>query len=199
MIKEIDKKDLFKIIKEWIEEAEKYEINDHNAVSLATLGDNQQPNLRMVLIKQIDTNGFVFYTNEHSQKGKDIKKHNNVALLWHWKTINKQIRVIGKTEKVTEKQSNQYFATRDRKSQIGAWASQQSSPLEQKDDLKDRVKFFTEKYQNKTIPRPPYWYGWRVIPQTIELWKQGENRLHERRFYEKQYETEKWKVTYLFP
>lgn len=184
----------------WFKAAEHSETDDPNAMSLATVDEEGKPSSRMVLLKKHDSDGFVFYTNFNSRKGKNILTNPHVALLFHWKTLQRQIRIEGHAAKVSHQEADSYFASRDRLSQIGAWASAQSQPLENRAILEQKVADFTEKYQNIAVPRPSHWSGFRVMPFRVEFWQDGAYRLHERLvFQRKSQESTDWQVTRLYP
>ena len=166
--------------KRWFAEAEATEPNDPNAMAIASVGADGQPSVRMVLLKDADTRGFVFYTNYESRKGRQLQETRKAALLFHWKTLGRQVRVEGSVENVTDAEADAYFASRHRSSQIGAWASQQSRPLESRFELEKRVASFAAKYAIGAVPRPPYWSGFRLIPHYIEFWENKPFRLHDR-------------------
>jgi len=170
----------FKLFGEWLKEAEASEVNDPNAVALATVDEDGLPNVRMVLLKGFDTDGFVFYTNFESQKGREILGQKKAAMCFHWKTLRRQVRVRGPVEIVTDAEADAYFATRARGSRIGAWASKQSRPLESRFALEKAVAEYTARYAIGEIPRPSYWSGFRIRPTSIEFWKDQKFRLHDR-------------------
>ena len=175
--------ELFKI---WFSEAEKKEINDPNALALATSGSDNQPSVRMVLLKGINEKGFVFYTNFSSNKGKDLKDNNKASMCFHWKSIRRQIRITGNVEIVSDTEADNYFASRPYKNKIGAWASSQSSVMKKRENFLENVKKMEKKYpETSKVPRPPHWSGWRLIPEQIEFWLDGEGRIHERLLYKK--------------
>ena len=179
------------LFKNWFSEAEKTEINDPNAVAVATSDSNNQPNVRMVLLKGLSEKGFVFYTNFNSQKGKELKMNLKASLCFHWKSLRRQVRVIGTVEKVTDAEADTYYFSRPYKNKIGAWASSQSEILDKRETFLEKVKQFEKKFENqKKIPRPPHWSGWRVLPKEIEFWLDGEGRIHERLLYKKR----KWEM-----
>ena len=184
----------------WLKEAQRQEINDPNAVALATADDRGLPSVRMVLLKEVDSRGFVFFTNLKSHKSKDLYANPQAALCFHWKTIRRQVRVQGDVEQVSEEKADSYFKTRERMSQIGAWASHQSQPVSDPDQLARRVTFYSEKFSQADVPRPPYWGGFRIIPQQIEFWQDRSFRLHERLLYEKcTTDPPTWVIINLFP
>ncbi|MBB3460321.1 pyridoxamine 5'-phosphate oxidase [Rhizobium sp. BK377] len=170
----------FKLFGEWLKEAEASEVNDPNAVALATVDEDGLPNVRMVLLKGFDTDGFVFYTNFESRKGREILGQKKAAMCFHWKTLRRQVRVRGPVEIVTDAEADAYFATRPRGSRIGAWASKQSRPLESRFALEKAVAEYTARYAIGEIPRPSYWSGFRIRPTSIEFWKDQKFRLHDR-------------------
>ncbi len=172
------------LFKEWFNEAKKTEINDPNAVALATADKKGFPDARMVLLKNFSSKGFVFYTNFNSKKSSDLKDNPNAALCFHWKSLLRQIRILGKILKVSDKEADEYFATRSYGSRIGAWASKQSSILKNRDELYKSIKDYKKKYQiENNVPRPDYWSGWNLNPNSIEFWLDGEDRIHQRLKY----------------
>ncbi len=191
--------DPFELFNQWYDDASKSEINDPNAMSLATVGENSMPSVRIVLLKSHNRNGFVFYTNLNSRKGTELLENPNAAIAFHWKTIRRQVRIEGSTEAVTKDEADEYFQSRARISQIGAWASQQSQPLDSREQLLNSVKSLEKKYENVSIPRPPHWGGLRLRPTRIEFWHDGEFRLHDRFVFEKATNTEGWEITRLNP
>jgi pyridoxamine 5'-phosphate oxidase len=170
----------FALFAAWLEEATKSEPNDPNAMALATVDADGLPNVRMVLLKDCDPRGFVFYTNTESQKGGELLGQKKAAALFHWKSLRRQVRVRGPIEIVTDAEADAYFASRARASRIGAWASQQSRPLESRFALEKAVALYTAKYAIGEVPRPPHWTGFRIRPVAIEFWKDGAFRLHDR-------------------
>ena len=186
------------LFKNWFSEAEKKEINDPNAVAVATADDKNQPNVRMVLLKGLSDKGFVFYTNFNSKKGKELKINLKASMCFHWKSLRRQVRIIGKVEEVTSKESDEYYNSRPYKNKIGAWASSQSEVMDRRETFLEKVLEFEKKFKDQnTVPRPPHWSGWRVIPKEIEFWLDGEGRIHERLIYIKQ--NEKWVKKLLYP
>ena len=189
-------KDPFVLFKKWYNLACETEINDPNAMTLSTISNNQ-PSSRVVLLKSYDENGFVFYTNSKSNKGKSIKENNNAALNFHWKTQNRQIRIEGHANMVSSEVADTYFKSRSRGSQIGAWSSNQSNDLSSRDELIERIKEFEKKYKDKDIPRPLHWNGYLVIPHLIEFWQEMPFRVHDRVLY---YNSDNyWKAKKLYP
>ena len=189
-------KDPFVLFKKWYDLACKTEINDPNAMTLSTLSNNQ-PSSRVVLLKSYDESGLVFYTNSNSKKGKSIKENNNVALNFHWKTQNRQIRIEGIANIVSKEVADSYFKTRPRNSQIGAWSSNQSDDLPSRDELVKNIKDFEMKYKDKDIPRPSHWNGYLVMPNLIEFWQEMPFRFHDRVLYLKS--DNSWKIKKLYP
>ena len=168
------------IFQEWLAAAEQSEPNDPTAMCLATVDAEGNPSARMVLLKGVDQRGFAFYTNFEGRKGRELTAHPRAALCFHWKSLRKQVRVEGPVEPVSAAEADAYFATRARASQIGAWASDQSRPLDSRATLEARVAATQARYEGRPIPRPPNWSGFRVTPTAIEFWKDGAFRLHDR-------------------
>jgi len=164
----------------WLGEAEASEPNDPNAMALATVDGDGMPDVRMVLLKEHDAKGFVFFTNFESAKGRELAANPKAALCFHWKSLSRQVRVRGPVTEVTAEEADAYFASRPRLSRIGAWASQQSRPLESRFALEKAVAAYTAKYAVGEVPRPPYWSGYRLAPVEIEFWQSGAFRLHDR-------------------
>ncbi len=175
-----DEPDPFRLFDIWMAEAKESEINDPTGMAVATVGADGMPSLRMVLLKGVDTGGFVFYTNYESRKGQELLAHPKAALLFHWKSLRRQIRIEGEVAQVSDEEADAYFDSRPRQSRIGAWASQQSRALEGRLELEKRVALYTAKFAVGSIPRPPYWSGFRVTPVAFEFWKDGPFRLHDR-------------------
>ncbi|GJL85242.1 MAG: pyridoxine/pyridoxamine 5'-phosphate oxidase [Micavibrio sp.] len=198
MTEDLAKSPIF-MFQEWLEEAGKDEPNDPNAMCLATADSGGKPSARMVLLKSYDEKGFVFYTNEQSHKGRDLTENPQAALCFYWKSTRKQVRIEGKTEQVSDKEADDYFASRPRGAQIGAWASAQSRPLESDTALQKAVEELEEKYKDtKSIPRPDYWIGYRLVPDSIEFWIADINRLHDRFMYTKN-DNGQWTIQRLYP
>ncbi len=190
--------DPFRLFSEWLADAEKGEPNDPNAMALATVDADGLPNVRMVLLKGFDEAGFVFYTNLESAKGRELAAHPKAALLFHWKSLRRQVRVRGPVTPVSEAEADAYFATRPRLARIGAWASRQSAPMESRLVLEKAVALYTAKFAVGDIPRPPHWSGFRIAPREIEFWKDGAFRLHHRTCYARE-AAGGWSATQLQP
>ena len=181
----------------WYEEAKKTEVNDYNAMNLATISKDNKPSSRIVLLKSFSVNGFVFYTNILSKKGNSLENNKHAALNFYWKSLLKQILIEGEVNLVNENEANEYFNSRPIDSRIGAWASSQSDYLKNRSELLKKVKIIKEKFANKSIVRPPYWTGYLVIPKLIEFWQYMPHRLHDRVEYRKK-ETG-WEARNLYP
>lgn len=175
-----EREEPFKLFAEWLEDATRSEINDPNAVALATVDADGLPDVRMVLLKGFDERGFVFYTNFESAKGGQILSARKAAMCFHWKSLRRQVRLRGPVEIVTDAEADEYFASRARGSRIGAWASRQSRPLEGRFALEKAVAEYTARYPIGQIPRPAYWSGFRIVPESIEFWHDRPFRLHDR-------------------
>jgi len=182
----LDLNDPIELFEIWMNEARKTELNDPNAVALGTSDQNNSPSVRMVLLKDFSKNGFVFYSNLNSQKGNELKNNPKVAMCFHWKTLLRQIRINGVVQKVSNEVADEYYNTRGYESRIGAWASRQSSILNNREELLNLIEEYKKKYNNKNeVPRPDYWSGWNLIPTSMEFWLDGESRIHERLKYTK--------------
>jgi len=175
--------DPLEIFDRWFAEALASEPNDPDAMTLATVDAAGRPSARVVLLKGHGPEGFVFYTNEQSAKGKQLAGNPNAALVLHWKSLRRQVRIEGSVERVTDAEADAYFASRARDSQLGAWASEQSRPLDRRETFEQQFEKVKQRYQGKDVPRPPHWGGYRVIPDRIEFWTDRPHRLHERRLF----------------
>ena len=193
-----DEDNPFSLFKIWFEEAKKSELNDPNALSLATSDNKGIPSVRMVLLKSFDDSGFVFYTNLNSVKSKAIKDNPIVSMCFHWKSLLRQIRITGKASNVSDQEADEYYNSRSYGSRIGAWASKQSSILNNRKELEKEIEDYKSKFSsNDEVRRPNHWSGWRVNPSEIEFWLDGDNRIHERLKYLKV--NESWKKILLSP
>jgi pyridoxamine 5'-phosphate oxidase len=193
------KTDPFALFEEWLQDATKTEPNDPNALALATVDEDGLPDVRMVLLKGFDSDGFVFYTNFESRKGVEILGSMKAAMCFHWKSLRRQVRVRGPVEIVTAAEADAYYATRPRGSRIGAWASKQSRPLESRFALEKAVAEYTARYAVGDIPRPAHWSGFRIRPISIEFWHDRPFRLHDRVVFERSSPDAPWSKTRLYP
>jgi pyridoxamine 5'-phosphate oxidase len=191
--------DPLRLFAAWMTDAIASEPRDPTAMTLATVDDDGAPNARLVLLKGTDARGFVFYTNRNSQKGHELDAHPVAALVFHWKSLNRQIRVRGPVEHVTDEEADAYFATRPKQAQIGAWASKQSSPLESRLAFEKAVALYAAKYAIGTVPRPPYWSGYRILPLRMEFWHDRPFRLHDRIEFRRAAPDAAWSKTRLYP
>jgi len=191
--------DPFALFEGWFEEAKKYEPNEPNAMALATADAQGHPDVRMVLLKEANASGFVFFTNYESAKGAELAANAYAALCFHWKSTAKQVRVRGPVAKVSDAESDAYFATRAKDSQIGAWASAQSRPMEGRFAFEKEVAKYAAKYALAKVPRPPYWGGFRLTPLEIEFWRNRPFRLHDRLVYRRDAPDAPWRTERLFP
>ena len=190
--------DPMKLFSLWLDEAKIKEINDYNACCLATCDAAGIPSARMVLLKKFDERGFIFFTNLQSRKAKEFERNVRVALCFHWKSLKKQIRIEGPLLELPKNEADKYFQSRVRDSQIGAWASQQSSYLPKGyKSLEEKIEFYESKFKNQVVPRPSFWGGRIVVPERIEFWKDVKNRLHERMLFKA--DNENWLKEYLYP
>ena len=186
------------LFKKWFAVAEKSEINDPNALSVATSSKEGIPSVRMVLLKGLSDKGFVFYTNFNSIKGSDLKSNPNASMCFHWKSLRRQVRVTGKVSVVENEEADKYFSSRKYGSKISAWASSQSKQMKNRDEFLNKIKEYQKKFpKEKDVPRPPHWSGWRVLPNEIEFWLELDNRSHQRLIYKK--ENGKWIKEMLYP
>ncbi len=186
------------LFKKWFASAEKSEINDPNAFSVATSNKEGIPSVRMVLLKGLSDRGFIFYTNFNSKKGNDLKNNPNASMCFHWKSLRRQVRVTGKVTVVENEEADKYFSSRKYGSKISAWASSQSEQMKNRDEFLNKIKEYEKKYpKEKEVPRPPHWSGWRVLPNEIEFWLELDNRSHQRLVYKK--ESGKWIKGMLYP
>ena len=187
------------LFKEWFDEAKKTEINDPNALALATSSKNGIPSVRMVLLKDFNEKGFVFYTNLKSKKSQDIQSNPHASMCFHWKSLLRQIRIVGELNNVSDKDADAYYNSRSYGSRIGAWASKQSTILKDRDELYQSINNFKKKFPDeKKVPRPPNWSGWNLSPKEIEFWLDGDNRIHQRLKYIKS-KSGNWKKILLSP
>jgi pyridoxamine 5'-phosphate oxidase len=191
--------DPFDLFQSWMKEAESSEPSDPNAMALATAGADGMPNVRMVLLKGADANGFVFYSNAESIKGGELKANPLAAINFHWKTLRKAVRAQGAVAQVSDAEADAYFASRPKDSQIGAWASPQSRAMEGRFVFEKRLAEYGLKYGLTKVPRPPYWTGWRLTPLRIEFWRDRPFRLHDRLVYVRDNEAASWRTERLFP
>ena len=184
-------------VAEILKKSENLNLTDWNAMNIATVSAKNIPSSRMVLLKKINDDGLVFYTNFNSKKGNDLKINKKSSMCFHWKSIRRQVRIIGTVEKVTDKEADDYYNSRPYKNKIGAWASSQSEILNKRDDFIKKIETYEKKYPSNDVPRPTHWSGWRLLPSQIEFWLDGEGRIHERLNYKK--EKGSWKKELLYP
>ena len=188
----------FDLFATWLEEATAKEPNDPNAVSLATVDADGLPDVRMVLLKDFDPQGFVIYTNAQSAKGRQLDLAGKAALCFHWKSLRRQVRIRGEVSRVSDAEADDYFASRARDSQIGAWASDQSAPMEGRFEFEKRIAKYAAKHALGKVPRPPHWTGYRIAPSHIEFWRDRPFRLHDRLTFERQPDGQ-WSTARLYP
>ncbi|HET7576693.1 MAG TPA: pyridoxamine 5'-phosphate oxidase [Sphingomicrobium sp.] len=189
--------DPFALFDEWFAEARATEPNDPEAMALATADSAGNPTVRMVLLKGHGPDGFVFFTNEESEKGRGLKENPSAALLFHWKSLRRQVRIEGRVERVSAEESDAYFATRSRDSQLGAWASKQSRPLDNREAFERRYDEMKQRFEGQLVPRPDYWGGFRIVPRSFEFWRDRPHRLHERRLFTR--DGDGWTEGLLYP
>ena len=189
----------FRLFEHWLKEAAASEPRDPTAMTLATVDAEGMPNARMVLLKGTDDRGFVFYSNTESQKGRELERDPRAALVFYWKSLNRQIRIRGPVEQVTTQEADAYFASRPKQAQIGAWASQQSRPLESRLAFEKAVALYAAKYALGDVPRPAYWFGYRILPMVMEFWQDRPFRLHDRIEFRRAETTGPWNKTRLYP
>jgi pyridoxamine 5'-phosphate oxidase len=189
----------FRLFTAWLQDASTAEPRDPTAMTLATVDADGLPDARMVLLKGVDDGGFVFYTNMESQKGRELAARPAAALVFHWKSSNRQVRVRGRVERVTDQEADAYFATRAKQAQIGAWASKQSAPLESRLAFEKQIALYAAKYALGQVPRPPHWSGYRIVPTQIEFWQERPFRLHDRVVFSRAAPGAAWRKTRLYP
>jgi pyridoxamine 5'-phosphate oxidase len=191
----------FEIFANWLNRAkERADITEPTAMCLATIGNNNYPSARMILLKKFDETGFCFFTNLTSRKGMELVNHQNVALCFYWMPLGLQVRIEGRVQEVSAKEADDYFASRRRDSQIGAWASKQSQEMDNWQEFEDRIAQIKEDFTNQEIPRPPFWSGFKVMPRSIEFWQEGEFRIHKREVYTRDPEDDNfWLLSKLYP
>lgn len=190
----------FQYFKEWFDEAKSNKnIVEPTAMCISTVSEENKPSSRMILLKHFDERGFCFYTNLTSRKGKELSQNSNVALCFYWAILGRQVRIEGKIEKVSLKEADDYFASRRRGSQIGAWASKQSCEMENRQEFEDRIAKIEKDFEGQEVPRPPFWSGFRVIPERIEFWQEADFRLHDRTIYQLSESKNFWQIKKLYP
>ena len=187
------------LFNDWFAQAKQTELIDPEAMCVATVNALGHPSTRMVLLKGHDARGFVFYTNSHSQKAHDIAENPNVSLCFHWKAIRKQIRILGACTPVSAEEADAYFASRSRESRLGAWASDQSALLDTRETFLAKIATVTAQFEDKDVPRPPHWWGYRVVPTHIEFWEDRPHRLHDRTVFTRKTVSAPWQIHKLYP
>lgn len=195
----LKEQDPFALFAAWFEEAKATETNDPNAMALASVDESGLPNVRMVLLKGLDEKGFTFYTNYESAKGRELLGQRKAAAVFHWKSLRRQVRLRGPVEQVSDAEADAYFASRAKGSQIGAWASKQSRPLESRFALEKEVAKYTARYGLTSVPRPPHWSGFRILPVEMEFWHDRPFRLHDRLVFRRESAQQPWTTTTLYP
>ncbi|MCF6325775.1 MAG: pyridoxamine 5'-phosphate oxidase [Devosiaceae bacterium] len=195
----LEKPDPFEVFSHWLDEAKLSEINDANAMSLATIDKDMMPDCRIMLLNGLTDDGFIFYTNTRSTKGQELANNPKACLLFHWKSSRRQVRIRGNISQVSNEVADEYFASRPRGSRIGAHASEQSSPMQTRDQLAKAVEKFTEQFAGKEVPRPDHWTGFLLAPVQIEFWQNGEFRLHDRITYYRDKQNQPWETKRLNP
>ena len=193
------KEDPFALFGEWLADAKAKEPNDANAMALATADAHGAPDVRMVLLKDVSGDGFVFYSNAESRKGTQLAENEQAALCFHWKSLRRQVRVSGRVVQASDAEADAYFSSRAKDSQIGAWASDQSRPMEGRFELEKRIALFAAKYGLVKTPRPPHWKGWRIVPTRIEFWRDRPFRLHDRLEFTREAGGQPWMTRRLYP
>jgi len=194
------KKDPIAQFGKWLDEAKQNPaIIEPTAMSLATATRDGTPSVRIVLLKELEENGFVFYTNMESHKSLELARNPQASLCFYWMPLERQVRIEGRAERVSDEQADSYFATRQRDSQIGAWSSQQSRTLPKRVDLLQAISDNISRFEGEVVPRPPHWSGWRIIPHRIEFWQQGDFRLHEREVFTHNIHSNTWEIVNLYP
>lgn len=191
--------DPISLFADWFAEAKRLPALYPNAMALATVNAQQQPAVRIVLMKHFDQDGLVFYTNLESAKSRDLQSHPKASACFYWEAIKKQVRVSGRVVAVSAAEADVYFASRPRESQLGAWASDQSRPMQDRQELEQRLAEVTERFAGKTVNRPPHWSGFRIVPLDIEFWQEKPYRLHERRVYSRESAGIPWNCRLLYP
>lgn len=189
--------DPFKLFEQWFAEAHSSEINDPEAMAFATADSQGRPSVRMVLLRRVGPDGFGFFTNLDSRKGLELADNPNGALVLHWKSLRRQVRAEGPVEQVSDLEADEYFASRNRESQIGSWASEQSKPLASREEFERKLEQARQRFEGRDVPRPPRWSGYRLIPDRIEFWSDRAHRLHERRLFTRQADV--WTEGLLYP
>jgi pyridoxamine 5'-phosphate oxidase len=197
LLKRLGMTDPFELFRAWFTEAREAEPNDPEAMALATADADGRPSVRMVLLKGVDARGFVFYTNREGRKAGDLAANPHAALLFHWKSLRRQVRIEGAVSLASDPESDAYFASRSRDSQLGAWASDQSRPLDRRETFEARFEEMRTRFEGRDVPRPPHWGGYRVAPERIEFWQDRAHRLHERRLFVR--EGDSWREGLLYP